>query len=136
MSLKERKINMKTSSSKYIYAIGRRKSAVSRVRLFKGAGQNLVNDKKTDSSIYDRVFKLVDLFQKYYFTAKVTGGGNKGQSEAVVHGLARALVKLDVEKYRKILKKEGLLTRDPRERLRRMVGTGGKARRQKQSPKR
>jgi small subunit ribosomal protein S9 len=54
----------------------------------------------------------------------------------VIHGLSRALAKLDKEEFRPVLKKAGLLTRDSRVRERRKVGMGGKARRKKQSPKR
>ena len=73
---------------------------------------------------------------KYYVTVKVVGGGKKGQLGATVHGIARALAKLDADTLRAPLKKAGLLTRDSRVRERRKVGTGGKARRKKQSPKR
>ena len=59
-----------------------------------------------------------------------------GQLDAVVHGIARALSLLDRDAYRAILKTAGLLTRDARAKERRKVGTGGKARRAKQSPKR
>lgn len=128
----------------YTYAVGRRKSSSARVRLFKGSGDNLVNGKKINdlfqnkvaSIILDKPFKLTETIGKYFFTAKVSGGGKEGQLEAIVHGIARALVKLDSDKFRVTLKKNNLLTRDPRVRLRRMVGTGGKARRKKQSPKR
>ncbi|MEK7169082.1 MAG: 30S ribosomal protein S9 [Patescibacteria group bacterium] len=132
------------TNKNYTYAIGRRKSSSARVRLFKGSGDNLINGKKIEeiynnkvaSIILTKPFKLIDAVNKYFFTAKVTGGGKEGQIEAIVHGIARALVKLDPDKFRTILKKNNLLTRDPRVRLRRMVGTGGKARRKKQSPKR
>jgi len=73
---------------------------------------------------------------KYYVTVKVVGGGKNGQLDAVVHGIARAFDKADREKFRPPLKRAGLLTRDARVRERRKVGTGGKARRKKQSPKR
>lgn len=135
---------MTKNQKNYTYAVGRRKSSSARVRLFKGAGVNLINDKKV-SEVYEnkvaeiilsKPFKLTDTIGKFFFTAKVTGGGKEGQLEAIVHGIARALTKVDSEKYRVILKKNNLLTRDPRVRLRRMVGTGGKARRKKQSPKR
>ncbi len=66
----------------------------------------------------------------------MVGGGSKGQLGATVHGIARALSKLDTETLRPPLKKAGLLTRDPRKRERRKVGMGGKARRKRQSPKR
>ncbi|MFZ3301843.1 MAG: 30S ribosomal protein S9 [Microgenomates group bacterium] len=128
----------------YTFAVGRRKSSSARVRLFKGEGINLINDKKV-SEIYEnkvaeiilaKPFKLTETVGKFFFTAKVSGGGKEGQLEAILHGIARAMVKLDSDKFRVTLKKNNLLTRDPRVRLRRMVGTGGKARRKKQSPKR
>lgn len=129
---------MATTSSKknYTFAVGRRKSASARVRLFKGKGESTVNGKKIESVLLNKPFKVTDTVDKFFFTAVVAGGGKEGQLEATVHGIARTLVKLDPEKYRVKLKKAHLLTRDPRRRLRRMVGTGGKARRQKQSPKR
>lgn len=128
----------------YTFAVGRRKSSSARIRLFKGSGESLINGKKisevyqnkTALIILDKPFKVTDTQGKYFFTAKVSGGGKEGQMEAIMHGVSRTLVKLNSDKFRVILKKNNLLTRDPRERLRRMVGTGGKARRKKQSPKR
>lgn len=129
---------MKTISTKYTFAVGRRKSASARVRLYKGVGENMINGKKIIEKLAElaKPFKLTDTEGKYFFTAKVAGGGKEGQVEAIIHGIARAFVKLNPEKFRVILKKNNLLTRDSRERQRRMVGTGGKARRKKQSPKR
>lgn len=131
---------------KYTFSVGRRKSASARVRLYKGLGENMINGKKIlprdgkkvveFSSQLAKPFKLTETEGKYYFTAVVAGGGKEGQIEAIVHGIARAFVKLNPEKFRFILKKNNLLTRDSRERERRMVGTGGKSRRKKQSPKR
>lgn len=128
----------KTLTKNYTFAVGRRKRASARVRLFKGSGDNLINGKKITDFLTQlaKPFKLTETIGKYYFTAKVAGGGKEGQIEAIVHGISRALVKLNPEKFRVILKKNNLLTRDSRVRLRRMVGTGGKARRKKQSPKR
>ncbi len=128
----------------YTYAVGRRRSASARIRLFKGKGESLVNDQviseyfpgKINKVKWEEPFKLADVVGKYYVTVKVVGGGKNGQLDAVVHGVARAFNKLDREKYRPALKKAGLLTRDARVRERRKVGTGGKARRKKQSPKR
>lgn len=136
--MKNSKSNKASSKSKnYTYAIGRRKSASARVRLFKGVGENMINDKKVDSlNRFLRPFNLTETVGKYFFTAKVSGGGKEGQLEAILHGISRALVKINPEKFRVVLKKANLLTRDSRVRLRRMVGTGGKARRKKQSPKR
>lgn len=124
------------SKLNYIFAVGRRKTSTARIRLFKGVGKNLINGKEVVNSIVQKPFKTTSLIDKYYFTSKVVGGGIKSQLEATVNGLSKAIAKMDPEKYRVLLKKEGLLVRDSRERQRRMVGTGGKARRRKQSPKR
>ncbi len=128
----------------YIYTVGRRKSASARVRLFKGRSQSSVNNVPFDEyfpgkifeDYFKKPFELTETLGKYYVTVRVLGGGRKGQLEATVHGIARSLAKLDSEKFRSPLKKAGLLTRDSRVRERRKVGTGGKARRKKQSPKR
>ena len=138
MSQKDQNINMKTISTKYTFAVGIRKSASARVRLYKGAGESTINGNKIIANLIQlaKPFKLTGTEGKFFFTAKVAGGGKEGQMEAIIHGIARALTKLDPEKFRVTLKKANLLTRDSRVRLRRMVGTGGKARRKKQSPKR
>ena len=128
----------------WTYAVGRRRAASARVRLFKGRGENLVNDKPfseyfpgaINEEAYTEPFKIADVGKKYYVTVKVIGGGKSGQLDATVHGIARVLDKADREKFRPSLKKAGLLTRDARVRERRKVGMGGKARRKKQSPKR
>ncbi len=129
---------------KYIYAVGRRKSAAARVRLFKGKGESIVNGQpigdyfpgSINKVAWKMPFRVADIENKYFVTVKVIGGGKNGQLDAVVHGISRALAKADVEKFRPPLKRAGLLTRDARVRERRKVGTGGKARRKKQSPKR
>lgn len=128
----------------YIFTVGRRKSAAARVRLFKGKGKNIVNDQPIgdyfpgpiNKVAWNAPFRVADVEGKYYVTVKVVGGGKNGQLDAVVHGISRALAKADVEKFRIPLKRAGFLTRDARIRERRKVGTGGKARRKKQSPKR
>jgi len=86
--------------------------------------------------VYTKPFELTETVGKYYATIKVGGGGKSGQLGAVIHGLSRAFSLVDPEKFRPILKKQKLLTRDSREKERRKVGMGGKARRKKQSPKR
>ena len=128
----------------FTYAVGRRREAVARIRLYKGKGQNLVNEQSFGEYFpgqlaqiaYTKPFQLTDSEGKYFATVRVVGGGKNGQLGAVIHGLSRALAQVEEEKHRPVLKKEGLLTRDPRTRERRKVGTGGKARRKKQSPKR
>ena len=132
------------ASKKYTYAIGRRKSSSARVRLFKGKGESTVNGKKVNvyfpgkinEKAINKPFEITETQGKFYFTAKIVGGGKIGQLDALVHGISRTLNALKPEKYRKDLKKAGLLTRDSRVRLRRMVGMGGKSRRKRQSPKR
>ncbi|MGD8744154.1 MAG: 30S ribosomal protein S9 [Candidatus Woesebacteria bacterium] len=135
----------KTKKKKnYTYAVGRRKSASARVRLFKGKGTSTVNGKeitkyfpgKVNKDKWMKPFRTVNAEDGYHVSVRVVGGGKKGQLDAVVHGISRALAQESEDKFRLPLKKEGLLTRDARVRQRRMVGTGGKARRKKQSPKR
>ena len=133
----------KITSNTYTYAIGRRKAAVATVKLFAGKGDSTVNkipaDKyfpgKTAQIAYDRPFLVTDTVAKYYFQSKIIGGGKAGQVEALSLALCRALVKIN-ESFKAIIKPTGLLTVDSRVKERRMVGTGGKSRRQKQSPKR
>ena len=128
----------------YIYAVGRRKESSARIRLYRGKGENTVNGMPATKYFEGEVakkamakpFGATETSDKYYFSARVMGGGKNGQLSAVVLGLARALVKVSVDKNRVPLKKLGLLTRDSRIRQRRMVGMGGKSRRKKQSPKR
>lgn len=148
----------KTKNKEFIFATGKRKEAVARVRLYQFVKDNLtwaslsinkgdiyVNQKPikeyfsgtVEQYIYTEPLRITNAHQNNYaFTIKVSGGGPKSQLSAVVAGISNALQKLDPEKYRPILKKKGFLTRDARIRQRRMIGTGGKARRQKQSPKR
>jgi len=126
------------------YAVGRRKESSARIRLFEGRGENLVNDKKESeyfqgvvlSKLLVKPFDATESEGKYYYTARIVGGGKNGQLDALVLGIARALAKVSPDKFKFLLRKARLLTRDSRARLRRMVGTGGKARRMKQSPKR
>jgi small subunit ribosomal protein S9 len=128
----------------YIYAIGRRRSSAARVRLFKGKGENIVNDKpfekyfkgEVSKNLISKPFGVTETSDKYFFTARILGGGVNGQLEALILAVSRALLKVSPEKFRPQLRKLNLLSRDSRVRQRRMVGTGGKARREKQSPKR
>lgn len=136
----------KTHSRKksYTYAVGRRRTASARIRLFRGKGKTLVNDLPIEEYFpgevakveYLKPFQVTDTLGKFYATIKIVGSGKKGQLDAVVHGLARTLDKENKELYHSNLKKHKLLTRDPRARERRKPGLGGKARRKKQSPKR
>lgn len=126
-----------------ISAIGRRKSSIASVHISSGKGEFTVNGKPVEQYFpgasartrYLAPFTTVDTIGKYSVSVKVAGGGSTGQLDATALGIARCLVQAK-EAYKSPLRQAGLLTRDPRERQRRMVGTGGKARRQKQSPKR
>ena len=138
-------VQKRTNTAKlYTHTIGRRKTATARVRLFQKKGESQVNEQLVakyfplllDQQLLLRPLTLTKTDDKFYFTAKVAGSGIKAQRDAISHGLARALSTIDSDVYRPILKKEGLLTRDPRMKESRKVGTGGKARRKKQSPKR
>ena len=108
---------------KYFEGIGRRKRAVARVRIYYGDKASTVNSKALDEyflgvkdieKFVKKPLFVVGLENKYYFTAKVNGGGMTGQKEAVRLGLARAIYKMDPE-LKPALRKEKLVTRDPRE---------------------
>lgn len=132
------------TKKEYTYAVGRRRSASARVRLYRGKGKSTVNEMPIEKyfpgpineDVWSKPFKILDVSDKYYVTVRVVGGGKQGQLDAVTHGIARAFAELNKEDFRTPLKSAGLLTRDARVRERRKAGTGGKARRQKQSPKR
>lgn len=105
----------------YFDATGRRKNAIARVRLTPGTGKRIVNKtalkqylcRETLVMIVEQPLKLVELSEKLDVKVNVVGGGLAGQAGAIRHGIARALIKYD-ESLRPALKKEGLLTRDPR----------------------
>lgn len=115
---------------KYYEAIGRRKTAKARVRLFtQGEKEFLVNNKP-----YNNYFKTLELQQKtidslktmkclekFRVLAKVKGGGFSSQAEAIRHGIARALVIFNPD-FKKRLRRAGFLTRDPRMRERKKFG--------------
>lgn len=112
---------LSSPTGKYIEGLGRRKTAIARVRLFTGSSSRLING--MSASDYFRLPKLLnsaflplktaDLPDKIGLSVKVKGGGLSSQAEAVRHGLSRALVKLNSE-LRLRLKQAGFLKRDPR----------------------
>jgi len=141
----ENKVVKKPKKENFVYAVGRRKEARARVRLYPGKkGEITVNGKSISDyfpvdwmeQIYLSPLKTCNVIGKYAISVKVEGSGLMGQLGAVTHGISRALALVDPDKYRQILRKRDFLTRDPRVKERRKVGTGGKARRSKQSPKR
>jgi small subunit ribosomal protein S9 len=129
---------------KYTYAYGRRKSAIATVKLFPKDGDSTVNGLPVDKYFASLVhqdghllpFTATNTLGKFHFIAKVIGGGKQGQIEALILAISRCLRKVNSVINTPLLRQFGLLTVDSRVRERRMVGTGGKARRQKQSPKR
>ena len=123
-------------------AVGRRKEAVARIYMSKGTGTITVNDK--DYKAYFPImylqnqvelpFKSVESTASFDVVVNVQGGGPKGQAEAIKMGIARALCQVS-EDYRPMLKKYGLMTRDPRSVERKKFGKA-KARRSFQFSKR
>jgi small subunit ribosomal protein S9 len=110
------------SKEKYFEGIGRRKVASARVRIYAGDKSSTINDQAVDEYFagikgvekdINQPFIVSGLEGKYYFTAKVQGGGITGQIDAIKLGISRALYKMD-ESLKPALRKEGLVTRDPR----------------------
>jgi len=121
---------MEKTKQQYIEAVGRRKSAVARVRITPAAKtETVINDKplstyfKTEElrSIVDEAFKGAAIEQKFHVSVKVYGSGIHSQAEALRHGLSRALITYDRE-LRGRLKKLGYLKRDPRKKERKKFG--------------
>jgi small subunit ribosomal protein S9 len=104
-----------------INTLGRRKRAIARVYLSEGKGQITVNGKDYKSYfpveqlhyIVDQPLNLLDVKSKYDIKVNLTGGGIKGQAEALRLGISRALVEIDPE-CKSQLRAEGFITRDPR----------------------
>ena len=113
----------------YFHGTGRRKTAVAQVRLMAGNGAIIVN-----GTPYEERFPAIEhqraivqpllaaeCTDKYNVVVKVEGGGVTGQSGAIAHGISRALVKAD-ERFKPILRQNGLLTRDARAKERKKPG--------------
>jgi small subunit ribosomal protein S9 len=115
-----------------IHAVGKRKSAVARVYLRPGNGRIVVNQKEfqeyfpleTTRNLARQPLVLVNVGPDLDILVNVQGGGPEGQAGAIKHGLSRALVAMNPE-LRPILKKAGLLTRDPRIKERKKYGRRG-----------
>jgi len=130
MTAEKKTTKKPTKKEKYFQAVGRRKTAVARVRLFdKGDKSIIINEKD-----YKNYFPALELQQtvespldkmkieeKFKIIAKVQGGGLNAQAEAMRHGISRALVKFN-EDFKKRLRKAGFLTRDSRTRERKKFG--------------
>jgi small subunit ribosomal protein S9 len=116
-------------SKPYFYGTGRRKESVARVRLYPGTGKITINDRDIDDYFGLDTLKLIvrqpialtNNSERFDIVARVNGGGVTGQAGAIRHGISRALLLLG-EDLRPILKKAGLLTRDPRMKERKKYG--------------
>ena len=124
------------------YGTGRRKSSIARVYLVPGSGKITINKRSIDDFFGLETLKLIvrqpleltATADKYDAIVTVKGGGFTGQAGAIRHGIARALLKVDLD-FRPALKKAGYLTRDPRMKERKKYGLK-KARRAPQFSKR
>jgi len=116
--------------AQYYEAVGRRKQSTARVRVMSGSGKVTVNEKE-GAAYFTRVGDLSDILRafaavgedvaKYDVSVKVQGGGVSGQTEAVRLGLSRALLLINGD-WTSALRKQGLLTRDAREKERKKPG--------------
>ncbi len=120
-------------SGEFVAATGRRKEASARIRLYpEGSGKIIVNGRDLEEFMprltlrkdLVRPLVLVDMLEKFDIRCNVKGGGLSGQADAIMLGIARALVKFDSELHRP-LKEKGFLTRDAREKERKKYGLAG-----------
>lgn len=118
------------NTTPFFYGTGRRKHSVARVRLYKGTGKITVNGRDIDEYfgletlkvIVRQPLALTESESKFDIVCNVTGGGVAGQAGAIRHGISRALLECDSEKFKMSLKKAGFLTRDPRMKERKKYG--------------
>jgi small subunit ribosomal protein S9 len=155
---KEEKLTIDKNKLMLVYqAIGRRRESTCRVKLFVvpsgevtlknkvvKKGEIMVNWRSIEQyfpgeinkKIYMEPFKTTNSIGRFAVSALISGGGPQGQLNAFIHGVSRALEKVDKEKFRAILKPKGFLTRDDRKKQRHKAGFAQKSRAKKQSPKR
>ena len=115
--------------SEYVEAVGRRKTASARVRLYPGSGEIIVNDlpvdeyfgRSLDQMALRAPWVLTGTETSFNISVHVAGGGDSGQAMAVRHGLTRALMVTDPN-LRRTLKAAGFVTRDPRAKERKKPG--------------
>jgi small subunit ribosomal protein S9 len=114
---------------RYYEAVGRRKRAVARVRLFPGDGQIIINNREATTYFgrsqdwldVQAPLKLTSTDDRFNVSILVKGGGITGQAQAIRHGIARALLVADPD-LRLVLRRAGYLTRDAREKERKKPG--------------
>jgi small subunit ribosomal protein S9 len=120
----------KKSNNAKFYGTGRRKKSIARVYLVPGTGNVTINKRSLDEYfgletlkvIVKQPLVLTNTADKFDVLVNVHGGGFTGQAGAVRHGISRALLQVDSEEYRPLLKKAGFLTRDPRMKERKKYG--------------
>lgn len=131
------------ATKKYIYGLGRRKSATARARLYQGKGDITINDQpaleylsgnKTYLAEITDPLALTGKQKEYDITIKVSGGGLAGQVDAIKLAISKAIT-LEAPDLRPVLKKAGFIKRDPREKERKKYGLRG-ARKKEQFSKR
>ena len=118
-----------TTEQRYFYGLGRRKSAIARVRLYLGEGTVVVNGKPMEEiipreSLRNEILRplvATDNTNNFNIQVRVEGGGVSGWAGAISHGGARALVAYN-ETNKRLLRAEGLLTRDARVKERKKPG--------------
>ena len=116
-------------NSANIHAVGRRKKAIARVRLIPGEGNIVINKRDLDNyfgletlkTVVRQPMTLTETTGRFDVIVNVHGGGYTGQAGAIRHGIARALVKADID-LKPAIKKAGFLTRDPRMKERKKYG--------------
>lgn len=155
--LRPKKRKTKEKLPSFYQSVGRRREATARVRLYVVTdtevavadknlkkGEIVINDRPIEKyfpgEVYRKIYleplRVTNTLERFAVSALIEGGGTVGQMGAFIHGVSRALEKVDKEKFRPILKKHGFLTRDSRAKERRKAGFAQKARARKQSPKR
>lgn len=123
---------MSAASVTRYYATGKRKNSIARVWLMPGNGKITINDRAEDryfgrdvlKMIIRQPFEVTGTEGRYDVMVSVLGGGSSGQAGAIRHGISKALLEVDAEARVK-LRKEGLLTRDPRVKERKKYGQPG-----------
>ena len=154
----EVKTKVPTKKNEYYGAVGRRKEASATARLYPLTGTDSVTIGKNElkqgdifvngkpvaeyfggeasKKLYLEPYRTTNSIDRFATSIMIKGGGPSGQLGAMIHAVSRALLKVNGERFRPILKKRGFLMRDPRTKERRMVGLAGRSRGKKQSPKR
>jgi small subunit ribosomal protein S9 len=113
----------------YFHGTGRRKTAVAQVKLMAGNGAIIIDGKPIEERfpslehqrVINQPFLATETSGKYNVVIKTAGGGVSGQSSAISHGISRALVRAD-ERFKPVLRQNGLLTRDARAKERKKPG--------------